>query len=203
MGLKGISDSNYALQCAAVKGHIAIIELLLECPNVDHLALDCFALKLVRPHLFVLHFSAVGSNVFQAARNGRVDVFNLLLKQKGSNPASDNDYALRFACLGGHTKIVKILLSLPVVNPQAQNNTPIREAAHKGKTDLSFPSLLIPYSGHTRVVELLVAAGVDPDAESGAPLILASRAGRMEVVKYLLRQNGSHPSPPLVLILFS
>lgn len=72
------------------------------------------------------------TDVASAAADGRVD------------PAALNNEAIREACFGGHTEVVRLLLADPRVDPTADHNKAMRSA--------------VEWS-HTEVEDLLVADG--------------------------------------------
>lgn len=119
-----------------------------------------------------------------ASYEGKLDDVKVLLKEPGvsvnqvGGPYSDT--ALICACCGGHTDVVKHLLSLPSIEVNARTgkeDTALGEAARRGKTEV--------------VKVLLECKDVDVNADGNyccAPLHYACLYGHVDIVAELLKQ---------------
>ena len=158
------------------------------------------------------------SSLMLASQKGYEDVVERLLQQ--NNVVLDcrnNTQAtpLMDAASGGHIKIVQLLLRAGAdVNAQTiYGNSPLLLAAEFGRdqvveeilkqqgTDISLRQWVIPYNGWTplhwaaskgynKIVQLLLAAGLDVNAKDNngnSPLMLASQKGYKDVVERLLQ----------------
>lgn len=88
--------------------------------------------------------------------------------------AACDNYALLKACSGGHTDIVRMLLSDPRVDPSCRLNKPIIRACEEG---------------HLEIVRLLIMDHRLFPTNFSTCLQRASRFGRFEVVKMLLNDS--------------
>ena len=166
-------SKNTALQWACNRGHASIVEFMLRLPGIDVTAYDVNE----------------DSNLAIAAMNGHADICRLLLAA-GAEPNSRNKWKntpLQWACNKGHTEVAKLLLAVPgidAVATDANADTNLAIAAMNGRTD---------------VVELLLAAGVDPSTKNkwgNSPLQWACNKGFAEVAKLLLAVPGIDIAAP-------
>lgn len=92
----------------------------------------------------------------------------------------DLDRGFRIASYHGRSEIVKLLLSLPRINPTTENDMPLRHASKHG---------------HTEVVKLLLQDGrANPDASNNYAIRKASQEGHTEVVRLLLLDPRVNPA---------
>ena len=95
--------------------------------------------------------------------------------ENGWNPAENDNYAIRFASRFGHSKVVKLLLKDPRVDPRVSNNLAIRLASE---------------DGHAGVIKLLLEdPRVDPSADDNEAILLASVNGHSKAMKLLLKDK--------------
>ncbi|KAI8834871.1 ankyrin repeat-containing domain protein [Chytridium lagenaria] len=88
------------------------------------------------------------------------------------DPSADDNDAIRWACLEGHTEVVRCLLDSGRVDPSAEKSEALRWACR---------------NGHKGIVQLLLATGkVDVSAEDYEALKWAARNGHSEMVELLL-----------------
>ncbi|KAJ3294314.1 hypothetical protein HDU79_011187 [Rhizoclosmatium sp. JEL0117] len=114
-----------------------------------------------------------------SCRAGYVSSVLLLLKDPRTDPATDENYAIRCSAESGELEVVQILLKDPRVNPSGKKNYAIRAAA-------TF--------GHLEITRLLLAdPRVDPSASGDAAVILAARNGYANVVELLLADDRVDP----------
>ena len=106
-----------AIRSASIRGHIEIVRLLLERPEVDISARNNEALRF-------------------ASMAGHTDIVRMLLKRPEVNPVAKKSWAIRLASMNGHTDIVRMLLQIPEVNPSAIENSALRSASAYGHTDI-------------------------------------------------------------------
>lgn len=154
---------NRALHWAAKRGHVGIVQVLVEHGARANSRQDA-ALQL-------------------AARQGHLEVVKYLLELPqtcGVYPGRRDSAALRQAARGGHVEVVRCLLSLPFqrgVKVYARNNAPLRRAARHG---------------HAGVVQLLVelpfSRGVEVNAVNNQALRRAAENGHTAVVDLLVAQ---------------
>lgn len=84
------------------------------------------------------------------------------------------------ACLRGKVDLVRELIEDPRVDPAAEDNWAISDAA---------------YRGHARIVQMLLAdARVDPSVRRNEPLCRAAREGHADVTRLLLSHHKVDPS---------
>jgi len=137
--------------------------------------------------------------VFDAARSGDLDRFGQLIAADPSlvNAATERgSTTLLFACVGGNTDIVRLLLNAGA-DANAMNDshyTPLQVAAGRD---------------YVQVMELLIEAGADieaPNLEGETALHCASNNGARRAVEFLL-DNGADPHArnsrgrtPLILV---
>ena len=152
----------------------------------------------------------------KAARNGRLDVVELLLLQGASIEATDfcNSTPLSIAAGKGHTSIVEPLLSkgASIDAMNKYNNTPLHSAAYNGHTSTTelllskgapintindvnrTPLHQAANGGYTRIVELLLSKGASvkaQDKDGHTPLHDAARNGYTSTVELLLSKGAS------------
>jgi hypothetical protein len=101
------------LRWAARKGHLAVIERLLQDERVDPSADNNYAVRL-------------------AAENGQLAIVDRLLQDQRVDPSADNNYAVRLAAENGHLAVVDRLLQDKRVDPSANANWAVRFAAEFG-----------------------------------------------------------------------
>jgi hypothetical protein len=104
------ADDNYAFRGAVEKGHLAVVERLLQDERVDPSADDNWAVR-------------------QAAMSGHVAVVERLLQDKRVDPAAK---AIGFAAKNGHLAVVERLLQDERVDPSADNNYAVQLASSRG-----------------------------------------------------------------------
>ena len=118
----------------------------------------------------------------EASKEGRLEEVETRLK-KPQDPNAANEEgrtALQWACFGGHTEVVRLLLEAGSACDQT----------HHGQASLHVAAC----KGRVEVVRLLLAAGASCDlalAGSGTALHLAAGRGHTEVVRLLLDAGAS------------
>jgi hypothetical protein len=102
------------------------------------------------------------------------------LISKGIDPGCNNNFAVQWAAVNGHSKVLKLLLKDSRVNPSVNENYCIRYAA---------------YNGHLKCVQLLLNdLRVDPAAADNFAIRFASSEGHHEIVQLLLTDQRVNPS---------
>jgi ankyrin repeat protein len=120
-----------------------------------------------------------------AARTGRKDMVDLLLRRKGTelHGTSNGLLPVEIAMQNGHADIVGLLLWL---EPLASNGETLRY----GAACLNWAIL----RGNTEIIKLLLERGYanvnDPDLHGVPPVCLAVESGRADVLKVLLESPG-------------
>lgn len=157
---------NKGLIEATIKGYFDVVKALLQAPTVD-------PNKAVR----------------EAIRNGRVDIFRLLLADPRTKLKIDPDgYSedLRDAAMAGQPEIVKILMDYPGIDPGARDNMAF-----------IFSDSAAPRKIETMSV-LMQDPRVNPQARGNQVLIQASgmMAHQSNVVKLLLSDPRIDPTYP-------
>lgn len=105
--------NNEAIQWAASKGHLAVVERLLQDPRVDPSSDENLGFR-------------------EAVQRGHVEIVERLLKDPRVDPSALNNTPIRDASSRGYLAIVDKLLEDPRVNPSAEDNFAIRLAASYG-----------------------------------------------------------------------
>jgi hypothetical protein len=189
LGSKHVSASikdNVAIGIACKHGHLGVLNVLLECPDVNPGARDNYAIQAAAEHGYPrvverllrglkskqVDPSANRNFAIQAASfAGHSEVVKVLLTDSRVHPASGDNYAFRFACENGHLATVECLLRDPRVDPTARNNAAIRWAAA---------------NGHRRIVQVLLNdKRVDPAACNNEAITWANRNGHNLVATLL------------------
>ena len=78
----------------------------------------------------------IQTEFFHAARDGKIDIIKVLLKDKRVDPAARNNHAIAWAAENGHYDVVKFLMADKRVNPSDDNNYAIRKATQNGHYDI-------------------------------------------------------------------
>ena len=136
--------------------------------------------------------------LYQAAKNGHLEVTKLLLEYRADVHA-DDDYALCLASSNGHVDVVKLLLESGA-NVHARADYALRFASGKGHLEVvrlllesganihacdDYALCWASTSGHLDVVKFLVEFGANIHADNDHALHWASKNGQVEVVEYL------------------
>ena len=146
-----------------------------------------------------------------AARDGRVDRVQRLLKREAADPRFRGNAAVRWACVHGHAEVVRVLLRDKRVDPGANQQQCLRSAVAGGfagvvrellddprvdaATGEDTPLVAASSSGCCEIVGLLLRAeGVDPARHESLALCVAAREGQSAVVRELLRDGRVVPS---------
>jgi hypothetical protein len=150
------------LLTASVRGHLEVVERLLQDPRVDPSAGNNWAIQ-------------------NASANGHLEIIERLLQDERVDPSAQNNGAIQNASVRGHLAVVERLLQDPRVDPSAQNNGAIQLASINGhlavverllqdervdpSDDNNHAIQLASHHGHLAVVErLLQDERVDPNA---------------------------------------
>jgi ankyrin repeat protein len=173
---------NKALLQAATNGRVNITQYLLE---------ECVA---------DIHANK-GQDLLCAVKNGHFEIVELLIKYDASINYSNNDYAeLYEGAKNGYTKIVELLLKHNPIDEEIGNA--IQAGAENGHIEIV--KLLLKHNprinavnnalrvgaknGHVEIIKLLLGYG----ATVGNYVLQDSViAGRLEIVKFLLKHNPS------------
>lgn len=215
-------SANKAFLVAAMNGHRAIMELLLDTQEIDINYVEPFSgtplaeaaamghEEIVKMLLALdgIEVNSVGesgeSPLFIAAKEGHEAIVRLLFETKKADvnlPDSSGRTPLSYAVENGHAAIVRLLLATNRVNVNSQNK-------ESGKT----PLLLAASNGNAEVVELLLGTKqVDVsfrDADGNTAFMLASHGEHHEVADLLLRADdqldidacNSDGRPPLCIL---
>lgn len=128
--------------------------------------------------------------LLKASREGDIEKVKKLIESGRTNPHtakySDGDTPLHCATLGGHTEIVRYLISDCECDPNVKDKwgrTPLHRAAWKGRTET------IRY--------LVTEDHSDPnvkDEDGQTPLYWAVTAGHTETVRCLMTEGHSDPN---------
>ena len=162
---RGADTDPSPLHLAANKGHLKVVQLLLEAGADKSVAMEDGATAL-----------------FLAAQNGHLKVVQLLLEAGAGKDVAlaDGTTALFVAAQKGHLEVVGLLLEAG-----ADKNV----AMEDGATAL-FPAA---QNGHLKVVQLLLEAGAGKDvalADGTTALFVAAQKGHLEVVGLLLEAGA-------------
>lgn len=136
-----------------------------------------------------------------ATQSGATELAKCLIRRGATHTVrrkSDGFTALHCAAQLGDTELLDLLV----------NNTNANQALESKKTPLH----LAAEAGHLQAVQLLIARGASPDAQTldgDTPLILAIKAGQTEVALYLAEKsainvmNGQQQTASLLALLYS
>ncbi|XP_046585566.1 serine/threonine-protein phosphatase 6 regulatory ankyrin repeat subunit A-like isoform X3 [Haliotis rubra] len=195
---QGATNGQSAVMMAASRGHYDVYNLLVskgaDLSMTDTNNSDCFMLACeggnmsIVKHLLSLKTFGINrqwgisyqSAVMVAASRGHYAVYNLLVSEGAdlSLTATDNSDCLMLACRGSDMSIVKHLLSLETFDINRQRGADGQSAV-----------MMAASSGLYDVYNLLVSEGADlslTDKYNSDCLLLASRGGKMSIVKHLL-----------------
>ena len=204
---RGGRDSSTCLGVAVQNGHVGVVQLLLEQPDIDVNCVDRGGLTAL--HMACFKGQESVARVLLAARGqdslnlascralaplmtavleGNPAVVELLLQQPGLevNSAGDKgNTALHLACLEGRRGIVQRLLAAPgqqSFNVQnSAGNTPLMCGVKKGHSDVVGLLLTV----------LAVLEGLQARNTFGnTPLMLATKKGHLELVRQLVELPG-------------
>lgn len=144
--------------------------------------------------LGVYHFWSV------AVLNGFTRVIKLLI-DNNINPATDNNFAIKYASKFGYVEIVRLLLEDPRVDPTVDKGFALRKALKQKHTDII--SMLLAdsrigpvidcvlwwaaFSGKVDAIKILRD---DPRANPAAAIRVASTHGYIEIVELLLEKSN-------------
>ncbi|KAJ7589318.1 Pfs, NACHT and ankyrin domain protein [Mycena floridula] len=153
------------LICAAEKGHIDIVKLLLE-KNADSNICD----------------KDQHTPLSYAAPWGHIDIVKLLLEKNADPNICDKDQRtpLSYAAEKGHIDIVKLLLEKNA-DPNICDEEQRMPLSHAAQQD------------HIAIVKLLLEKNVDPnicDKNQHTPLSYAAQQDHIDIVKLLLEKNA-------------
>ena len=98
----------------------------------------------------------------------------LLLSSPVTDPRVEYNATLPRACAGGYTEAVNILLQDKRVNPESRRNRGFVDACELG---------------HTEIVRLLLARGIDPTSRNHEGFFVACKLGHVEIVRLLIEVN--------------
>ncbi|KAI9341184.1 ankyrin repeat-containing domain protein, partial [Obelidium mucronatum] len=184
-GVDPSSMESDALTCAVMKGHTAVVELLLQYPRVDPTA----AIRWPCWH-------------------GNLEILKLLLS---SNPSVvQGNCAIKYAAQGGQLHVLQYLLSDPRLDPSANENEALLGAIRKKanptimmlladpRLDLSvgYNAILseaLEYENFQVVVALLSDPRLDPSISGNHAILLSTQFGHVDLVKKLLEDSRVDP----------
>ena len=181
------AQDNAAIRLAADKGHLDLVNRLLQDARVDPAVLGNRAIHSasVNGHVAVVDRLLQDARVYPAAMhnwairsatfNGHLAVVDRLLQDGRVDPAAHDNEAIRWASENGHMDVVDRLLQDGRVDPAAKDNAAVRWASKNGNLD---------------VVERLLQDGrVNPAAAGNAAIQIASKNGNLDVVERLLQDS--------------
>ncbi|KAJ3280072.1 hypothetical protein HDU76_009288, partial [Blyttiomyces sp. JEL0837] len=115
----GRVDPGAGFRMACIGGHVEVVNVLLQCRNVDPASRDNEALR-------------------SACEYGRCEIVTILLRiPTVVDPACCDNEPLRLASKSGHLEVVKLLLALgDRVDPAARDNEAFRGACGSGNVEL-------------------------------------------------------------------
>jgi len=140
--------------------------------------------------------------------NGQLRNFENLIN-RGIDPTTDDNYAIKNASEWGHTEVVSLLLKHGT--DSIAKNDVLQTASWRGYfdivqllldngADLTYISnhaiRIASENGHLEIVRLLLANGADPTAEDNCAIKMASHNGWIKVVKLLLKNNSKYKVDP-------
>jgi ankyrin repeat protein len=175
-----------ALACAAANGHVASVARLLVSEGLDPNVVD----------------ASGATALYLAASQGHADVVHCLLATPRINRhqlrMSGNVSPLFIAAQNGHRDVVDALLvaeqlsAAPVRRALLDLYCETNAITNEGTKVLETTAICIAaQNGHDQIVELLLAAGADPNRrrrpDDVAPIVIAAEHGRAAVLRCLVR----------------
>ena len=208
-----IEEDEKKLVLAAREGRMKIIMGLLSTNIVDinmDSNIDCYDDSDEEYYM--------ATPLFEAARNGHMDIVCLLL-DKGAKPNIPDSYGtspLMAAIAKGHKEVVKLLIDSGADPNWVDEDkwSPLRVAAAKGHEEVvkllidngADPNIIdangdtalhvAASMGHIGIIQLLLNIGADPnvsDCNGETPLYAAFEAGH-DNVEHLLLEKGARPN---------
>lgn len=138
--------------------------------------------KLLFILVFNIGFCQQSSNIFEAARNGEVQVIKNILKENPEVVNTKNKEgfsALTLACYRGNTEVVKLLLK--------------KKADVNISSSMGSPLMAATYKGHLEIVKLLLSKNVnvdEVDQNGTTSLMFATMFKNIELVKLLISKKA-------------
>lgn len=172
------AQNNYALRWACRNKHYSVVKFLCELIKVPDISVR---------RSKSLSGKNNGGSVITGKNNEAVNTGDkqvtrakslMLVKDPNQefvvDPTDEDNEAIRWASEVGATDIVALLLTLPGVDPLADDN---------------YAFIMCCANGHLETAKLLLEHGADPTADNNAPLKLACEEGRTAIIELLLSYN--------------
>lgn len=190
-GADPTTKNNYALINASTRGHVDIVNRLLQDSRVN------------------FYIDTKNRALISAIINKRLNVVNRLLQDPQVDPRYDGNSALHQAIIGNRTEIIFRLIQDDRVDPSAYENQLIRWASAWGHLNLvvtllsdsrvnpgdsyqgaNYAIVRASRNGHYDIVRLLLTdERVDPTVNNNDAIKSASLKGHLDIVEYLLRDK--------------
>lgn len=190
LGIKH-STANFFMKWACQTGHIDMVHVLLQNPDVNVSCDNNFCIRAASENghheivRILLHEALKTPEIIDpgaknnyaikaAAENGHIEVVRSLLLSNKVNPSAGcfidgGDYPIRYASANGHVEIVRMLLNDPRVNPAFCNNFALRHAC---------------MNGHLNIVRLLSGEGKKVNLKLGLRCAVEYR--QQDIIQYLV-----------------
>jgi ankyrin repeat protein len=141
--------------------------------------IDLFKLLLAHPTMS----SSLNDILSLAVAHSVEDAVKLLLAENNErmDPSKRDNEAIRLACNRRNEEIIKLLLADKRVDPSVGNGNCIMDSIAKG--DLKSVTFLLG-----------IDKRIDPSCQQNKPIIFASNAGHLEIVKLLLKDPRVNPA---------
>jgi ankyrin repeat protein len=179
---KPMHQYNNIMSKAALSGNLEMVEYLLTLPETKS------------------NFDK-GRFMINACESGNLDLVKISLTLLGTEISAKSILASNRACKSGNLELVKYLLSLSNINRNYLDGLSIIEAAKSGnlelvdlilrypgmKSDLKLAFVAAAEKGHMEILKYLILSEIDhSDIIILKALTKASKAGKLDILKYLL-----------------
>ena len=157
--------------------------------------------RLLKHHAIDVNITDSRQNtaLMNACESNNIEIVNMLVQQKNINlnaANADQLTALMFAADGGYSEILKILLDIDTGSNN--NNTDILLKDKRGmtgfmiavmKSQVECMDILLEYSNLNEENDIKIDLNGDIDNDGNTVLMIASKAGHLDVVRYFYQKH--------------
>ncbi|KAJ3013269.1 Ankyrin-2 [Thoreauomyces humboldtii] len=180
---------NLALRTACSRGHLSTVQVLV-AGSAD---VNMGALR-----FFVGYIKHEDRPLQLAARSGSVSIVRELLRAGARVHEGELDEKpLQLAASAGHVGVTRALLDAGALMVSSSLRKTGRKEVRERVPQEWSALTRAAWSGHRKIVAILLEAGADVNADRNAALLLAIRHGKHEMVRELISRGASvHPLAP-------